>query len=222
MSASCSDLVAIVLAGGRGSRLEPWQAPKCLLPIAGVPILNRVIRHLLEQGIEEIVVAVGYRGADVIRALREPLDGVVASDAGEDASMCGRILHAIRQHAVDGPILVCYGDDLADVDVDQLLVQHELLGTSATITVHGERQPFGEVEMTPEGRLLKLEEKPLRWINIGFAVLEPAAYGQMTAEEDFAYFIGRLGSDAGAYIHQGRRTAVNTPADIAHAEKVWS
>ena len=222
MSASCSDLVAIVLAGGRGSRLEPWQAPKCLLPIAGVPILHRVIQHLSGQHVEEIVVAVGYRSADVIRALRGLLGAEQTSDAGEDVSMCARILHAIRQHAVDGPILVCYGDELADVDVGQLLDRHERLGTSATITVHGERQPFGEVEMTPEGRLRKLEEKPFRWVNIGFAVLEPEAYGQMTPEEDFADFIGRLGSGVGAYIHQGRRATVNTPADIAHAEKMLS
>lgn len=221
MSASCSDLVAVILAGGRGSRMEPWQAPKCLLPIAGVPILHRVIQHLSGQHVEEIVVAVGYRSADVIRALRGLLGAEQTSDAGEDVSMCARIFHAIRERAIDGPILVCYGDELADVDVSQLLSQHERLGTSATITVHGERQPFGEVEMMPGGRLCKLEEKPLRWINIGFAVLEPAAYAQMTAEEDFADFIGRLDSDVGTYIHQGRRATVNTPADIARAEEVW-
>jgi len=62
---------AVILAAGEGSRLRPLtrSKPKALLPVANRPVIDYVIDALLENGIREIVVVVGYRKEEVIRHL---------------------------------------------------------------------------------------------------------------------------------------------------------
>ena len=59
---------AIVLVGGRGTRLLPLtdSLPKPLLPIALEPLLGRVIRRLAEAGVDEVVLSLGYRPDDFV------------------------------------------------------------------------------------------------------------------------------------------------------------
>jgi CDP-L-myo-inositol myo-inositolphosphotransferase len=61
-------LKALILAAGKGNRLEKLtkQKPKALLPIAGIPLLERVLRNLKEVGVQEVWVVVGYK-AHLIR-----------------------------------------------------------------------------------------------------------------------------------------------------------
>ena len=53
---------ALILAGGKGTRLRPYTAimPKPLMPIGDMPILEILIRQLKEQGVDSIILAVGY------------------------------------------------------------------------------------------------------------------------------------------------------------------
>ncbi len=69
---------AIILAAGTGSRLVAnGTYPKPLKPVAGVPLLVRILRHLQSEGIREAVIVVGYRGDQIRRALRaEPSLGL--------------------------------------------------------------------------------------------------------------------------------------------------
>lgn len=62
---------AVILAAGEGSRLRPLtrSKPKAMLPVANRPIIEYVINALLENGIRDIIVVVGYRKEDVIRHL---------------------------------------------------------------------------------------------------------------------------------------------------------
>lgn len=63
---------AVVLAAGRGSRLVADKGhPKPLEPVAGVPLLVRILRTLASEGVREAVVIVGYEGAQIRRALTE-------------------------------------------------------------------------------------------------------------------------------------------------------
>jgi NDP-sugar pyrophosphorylase family protein len=54
---------AVILAGGKGARLRPltYTIPKPLLPIGDRPILEVIIERLKAGGIEQCVIAVGYR-----------------------------------------------------------------------------------------------------------------------------------------------------------------
>jgi 1L-myo-inositol 1-phosphate cytidylyltransferase len=61
---------AVVLAAGRGSRLVTGESfPKPLKPVAGVPLLVRILRGLASQGIREAVIVVGFQGDQIREAL---------------------------------------------------------------------------------------------------------------------------------------------------------
>ena len=62
---------AIVLAAGLGKRLAPVTggAPKCLVPVAGRTILDRMIERLVQAGLDDIIVVTGHRSEDVERHL---------------------------------------------------------------------------------------------------------------------------------------------------------
>lgn len=55
---------AVILAAGLGSRLEPLthQIPKCMVPVAGVPLIDRMIARIAEAGISDLIVVTGYLG----------------------------------------------------------------------------------------------------------------------------------------------------------------
>ena len=54
---------AVVLVGGEGTRLRPLtlSTPKQMLPVAGRAVIERVVEHLAEHGIDEVVLSLGYR-----------------------------------------------------------------------------------------------------------------------------------------------------------------
>ena len=53
---------AVVLVGGEGTRLRPLTltSPKQMLPIVGVPMIERVLTHLAAHGVDEAVLSLGY------------------------------------------------------------------------------------------------------------------------------------------------------------------
>ena len=59
---------ALILAAGLGTRLRPWTLshPKALVPVGGVPMLERVILHLREEGFDNIIVNVHHFGDQII------------------------------------------------------------------------------------------------------------------------------------------------------------
>src|SRR5688572_21063701 len=62
---------AVILAAGLGSRLEPLtrELPKCMVPVAGVPLIDRMIERIAEAGIRELVVVTGA-GHELARSAR--------------------------------------------------------------------------------------------------------------------------------------------------------
>jgi mannose-1-phosphate guanylyltransferase len=54
---------AVVLVGGEGTRLRPLTltTPKQMLPVAEVPMIERVLAHLADHGVDEVVLSLGYR-----------------------------------------------------------------------------------------------------------------------------------------------------------------
>lgn len=218
-------LTAILLCGGKGERLRPLtdDRPKPLVPLAGKPILQHLVESLRAAGLARFVFCVGYR-ADMIRAfLAEQFpdpDPVRVVDSG-DASMTDRLLDARPQ--VPGRALVCYGDTLANVDLDALMEAHRRRDALATLTTFPLESPFGIVDTDADGRIDRFREKPVLpyWINIGYLVLEPDAWHGLERGTDMPDFLARLAATGRlfAHRHQGSHLTVNTEKDRALAER---
>ena len=215
-------MIAYILAGGKGSRLEPWHAPKPLLPVNGIPILHRLLHHLSGK-VEDVVVCTGYRAADIEASIREErwdFDHFAFSNAGEDATMIERLLKAPEPGGLK-QALVCYGDELANPDIQELIKDHKRSKAFMTMTVHEERLPFGVYR---EGKIV--EGLPVK-VNIGFAVVEPQAWKYAEGCSGLSDFFNKLTwcvdgmSSVNVYEHTGRRATINNPSDIAKAEDLF-
>jgi dTDP-glucose pyrophosphorylase len=177
---------AIVMAGGRGSRLGALTnaLPKPMIPIAGRPILERIVLQLIDAGIRTIYLSINYLGEVIERHFG-------------DGSQLGCSIRYLREKEPLGtggplallplkpnaPIVVMNGDLLTQAPIHPLLSFHDAGGQMATIALrrYFHEIPFGCVET--DGELVRsLEEKPLmsRMVNTGIYVLDPAAIALIT------------------------------------------
>ena len=171
---------AVVMAGGQGMRLRPLTdtVPKPMLRVAGRPILERIVLHLVGFGIKRIFVSVNYLGE-------------VIEDHFGDGEAFGARIEYLREEQPLGTagalgllpepptesLLLLNGDLVTSADLGSLLAFHAARGFDATI---GYRRylhtiPFGAVDRDGD-RVLGLDEKPTieREVNTGMYALEPS------------------------------------------------
>lgn len=187
---------AVIMAGGRGTRLAPLtdEVPKPMLRVAGRPILERIVLHLVGAGIDRIFISTGYLGDQVedhfsdgsalgcrIEYLRDEPDRPLGS---------GGALRLLVEKGLepDQPLLVMNGDLVTDFSIDHLLSSHEGSGAPATVAVrpYGHTVPFGVVEVN-EDRVTALIEKPTHTclVNAGIYVLAPELLPRIPAGREF-------------------------------------
>lgn len=131
---------ALIFAAGLGTRLRPLtdHIPKALVPVAGIPMLERVILRLKEAGAEEITVNVHHLGEQIIEFLQARQFGVtlhVSDERGMLLDTGGGILKARPWLDGSGPFLVHNADILSDIDLAALYRHHLESGADATLLV---------------------------------------------------------------------------------------
>jgi glucose-1-phosphate cytidylyltransferase len=190
---------AVILAGGFGSRLaeETVVRPKPMVEIGGKPMLWHIMNIYSAHGIDEFIVALGYkgevikeyflnfyafnndisvdlaRGQTVIHDGKQPAWKLHLVDTGPATSTGGRIKRLEPWLADDDTFMVTYGDGVADVDIRALARFHCSHGKLATVTVVRPPARFGDVALEAD-RVAHFTEKPQTgagWINGGFFVL---------------------------------------------------
>jgi len=182
---------AVIMAGGKGVRLRPLteHLPKPMIPVAGRPILERLVLHLVGNGVRRIFLAINYLGHMVeqhfgdgrrfgcrIEYLRET----------EPLGTGGAL--SLLPESPTAPLLVMNGDVVTQVDLGGLLDFHSRGNHVATMGVrlYAHTVPFGCVE-TQRGRITDLVEKPelTRMINTGIYALEPTLLERVPAGAEF-------------------------------------
>jgi NDP-sugar pyrophosphorylase family protein len=176
---------AVVLVGGEGTRLRPLTltSPKQMLPVVEQPMIERVIGHLADHGIDEAVLSLGYRPDAFINAYPSgAISGVRLTYAVEPSPLdtAGAIRFAALQSSIDDTFVVVNGDVLTDSDISELITFHRHRGAEATISLTPVDDPssFGVVPTDDDGRVEAFIEKPARdeaptnFINAGTYVLE--------------------------------------------------
>lgn len=132
---------AVVLAGGKGTRLLPYTRifPKPLIPIGEMPILEILIHQMRRAGIRDVVLAVGHL-SELMRAFFQDgrQFGVNISYCYEDQPL-GTAGPLANVEGLDETFLVTNGDVLTTLPLDELIAAHRRSGAAATIAMH-ERQ----------------------------------------------------------------------------------
>ena len=171
------DIDAVVLVGGRGTRLRPltMSAPKPMLPTAGVPFLHHLLARISAAGIKHVVLGTSFR-AEVFAehfgdgsGIGLDIEYVTEVEPLGTGGGIRNVADKLRgQHT-----LVFNGDVLGGTDLRAVLYTH--LSTAADVTMHlvrvSDPRPFGCVPTDAEGRvtqfLEKAEDPPTDQINAG-------------------------------------------------------
>jgi mannose-1-phosphate guanylyltransferase len=184
-----------VLVGGFGTRLRPLTdtTPKQMLPIVHRPMIEWVLEHLADHGVDDAVLSLGYR-ADAFQN-RYP-DGYCAgirlhyAVEPEPLDTAGAIRFAALHAGLADRFLVVNSDVITTLDVSSLVAFHDENGGEATISLHQVEDPsrYGVVPTSPDGRVEAFVEKPPRdeaptdRINAGMYVFEPAVLDRIAAD----------------------------------------
>ena len=127
---------AVVLAGGKGTRLRPYTTvlPKPLMPVGDRPILDIVVRQLKAAEFERITIATGYLAELIEVFFRNGENYGVAIDYFREQEPLGTVgALSMIDGLGDGDFLVMNGDVLTDIDYANLLAEHTQSGAAATI-----------------------------------------------------------------------------------------
>lgn len=153
----------IIPMAGRGSRLRPHTLtiPKPLIPVAGKPIVQRLVEDIVElcdEKVEKIGFVIGDFGDEVKKDLKEIAEGLGAEGYVYQQESPEGTAHAINcaRDLLDGPVIVGFADTLfrADFKLDQ--------SKDGIIWVNHVDDPraFGVVNLDDEGVITEFEEKP--------------------------------------------------------------
>jgi len=178
-----STLKAVVLAGGKGTRLRPltYTKPKPLLPLAGEPAIAHLIRKLAHDGIDEIVITTNYFAKRLHETIGDGSRYGVRIHHVDEATPLGTAGSVKNSEAlIDETFLVVQGDNQFDFKLGPLVEFHRQLGSSVTLGLIEVPNPseYGIAEVS-DGRVVRFLEKPKpeecfsNLINTGLYVLEP-------------------------------------------------
>jgi glucose-1-phosphate cytidylyltransferase len=242
---------AVILAGGLGTRIseETSDKPKPMVLIDGKPILWHLMNVFSKQGINEFVLALGYR-SDVIKRwvldlndlegsiqietlsrkvshLQRTVDldwRVTALETGLNTMTGGRIAQSMRAFPNER-LIVTYGDGLANVSISKLLAFHDAHGKLATLTAVRPPARFGHLVLDGDhvSHFGEKNQSDAGWINGGFFVLEPEVLNYINGDLE-AFEAGALPKLAAegqlmAYQHDGFWQPMDTLREKQELEK---
>lgn len=221
---------AVILCGGKGTRAYPLTAdvPKPMLEVAGQPVVAWVMDVYARAGIQDFVLAAGYR-ADVVTQwaalleTRRPAWNVTVRDTGVETGTGGRVL-ACRE-LLDRAFCLTYGDGVGDVDIAALLETHRVLGAEATVTTVPLPSQYGTLDLDGSGFVRGFREKPVlrdHWINAGFFVMEPSVFDDWGGDDLERDVLPRLAArgQLAAYRHEGFWKSMDTQKDQQELDRV--
>jgi mannose-1-phosphate guanylyltransferase len=156
---------ALVLVGGRGTRLLPLTetVPKPVLPLVDRPFLVYFLEWLATHGVDRVVLACGFRPEVMKKVLGEGGDGLPAITwvvEDEPLGTAGAMRHALEY--LDEEFLALNGDLLSDFDLGGLVRHHRESGALATLGLKevDDPGPYGLVELAGDGTVAGFSEKP--------------------------------------------------------------
>lgn len=149
---------AIIPVAGVGSRLRPhtYTVPKVLINVAGKPIIGHIMDKIIENGIDEATIVIGYLGEKIKDYILDHYSIKVDFVEQEERLGLGHAIYLSRHTFSRSPILIILGDTIFDVNLKKMMEnKHSMLGVKKV----DDARRFGVAE-TSDGFITKLVEKP--------------------------------------------------------------
>lgn len=209
---------AVVLAGGKGSRLGPYTTvlPKPLLPIGDRAILDVVVRQLRGYEFTDLTFAVGYLAHLIQAVFGDGSEHGVSIRYHHEDEPLGTAGPLADMEGLDDTFLLMNGDVLTSLDYDDLFRTHKASGNALTIATHRRvvKTEYGVLETEPTGagtdRVHAYVEKPEipYVVSMGVYVAEPSVLRHIPDNErfdlpDVVQALLQAGEPVGSYLFEG-------------------
>ncbi len=206
---------AIVLAGGKGTRLAPLTTfvPKPMLTVAGYPMLDYVTSQLYHFGIKNVVYAVAYK-KEQIQQRADGYEDIKAEYSCDDVPLgtAGSVKKALNM--LSDTFIVISGDCLNDINLKHMIEEHKRSNNEVTMAIveREDTTKYGVVKVDENGKINMLVEKPQtnsygNLINAGVYVINKRVLqNQKDGMLDFAKDVFPIlvqNRKIGVYFHDG-------------------
>jgi len=221
---------AIILAGGKGTRLKPYTVtlPKPLVPVGEKPILEIIVNQLNKQGFKKITLAVGHL-SELIEAYfgNGKKFGVEIKYSREEKPLGTAGPLKLIQNT-DTHFLVMNSDDLTDFDYKKFLEVHKNSDAAITIATYKKevKIDLGVLKIDSQNELQDYIEKPTYHHNVsmGIYAFSKEALNFIPEGEyfDFPSLIKKIklaGKSVKCYQHTGYWLDIGRPEDFEKANE---
>ena len=208
------------MCGGSGSRLGKIgkEKPKSLLMLNNKPILGHILNILLKNDFTEIHISGYYKISQISEYIRKFKNQNIKCHNDGNISIIQRIKKNLNR--VGKNLLVCYGDEIANIDFDKVIKTHNRSSKYVTLTTLKVKSNFGF--LYNQKGLLKFVEKPyLGNCNIGFMIFDYKNINKIKASISLPNYINKLCklNLINEYIHNDKHITINTIEDLLKAKK---
>ncbi len=221
---------AVVLAGGFGVRLQSVVAdvPKPMAPVQGRPFLSWVLDDMARQGMQQVVLAVGYKHTVIEQYFGDRYQGMKVLYSLEDEPLgTGGALKKALRLCQEPYVFAVNGDTYFAVDYPAMLRQSRETGAGLTMAVKEMRDfdRYGALQIE-RGRICAFcEKQPVAcgFINGGVYCLQPSVLDNIrqttfSFETDFAEKACKQ-LDIRAFVSDGYFIDIGIPADYERAQQ---
>jgi NDP-mannose synthase len=227
---------AVVLAGGKGTRLAPYTSvlPKPLMPIGDRSILELVVDQLTAAGVEKITLCVGYLSHLIEAVLsHRSADTAEVAYVHEDHPV-GTAAPLRSVERLDSTFMAMNGDVLTTLDYGALFRYHREQANVLTVATQERtiKSDYGVLDVgnaEASGRVRAYREKPEHTsiVSMGIYVLEPEALDYIPPQghfdfPDLVHALLNADEPVGAYRHEGLWFDIGRREDYEVAARAWA
>jgi NDP-sugar pyrophosphorylase family protein len=226
---------AIILCGGAGLRLRPvtGTGPKSMASVSGRPFLELLLRQLERYGFRRVILAIGYRGAEIEAHFGARFGGMDLLYSNETSPLgtAGALRNAAAQ-VRSASCLAMNGDSYTDVDLAKFAAAHRESHADVSVVMApvDERSDCGSIEVDGAGNLVQFLEKAqspaARYLNAGVYAIAvprllemPEGVAISLEREMFPRWIGR-GLNVKGFVYSGKCIDIGTPDRYRLANEV--
>lgn len=155
---------AVIMAGGEGKRLRPLtdKLPKPLLPINGEPLLDKLVRHCVRNGADNVFICTNYLADKISGHIEDACYGALVRESRETAPLGSAGPLLLVKEKLENEFFVLYGDVYTTADLRKMLEFHRQKKGDATLLLHTSDHPQDSTVVTVDGssRITGFVEKP--------------------------------------------------------------
>ena len=158
--------VAVIMAGGKGSRLRSItndEIPKPMVPVDGKPLLEYQVEALKEYGIKKIVMIVGHLGEKIMDHFKDGKDFGVDIDYIVEKEPLGTAgaFYYLKDKTDAKDFLLIFGDVFFDIDFDRMEDFHFKNAALTTLLAHPNGHPYDSdlIQTDDNGKVIGFDSK---------------------------------------------------------------